>query len=222
MQLSENTLNVLKNYSAINSGLYFKQGNTLRTVNPGKTILSEATIDETIPADFGVFELNQLLAIFSLHKTAPDVQLKGTNLVIQGLDGRNKITYRTCASDMIKTPPEKNIALPTEDVSFLLSEEDFNWIMKTSAVLASPNITVTGRDGKLYLGTMDTADDSAHTNALEVDNYTGDPVFFVFKTENWKMLPGAYKVTISSKGVAHFENQSRKLQYWVALESKKP
>lgn len=220
MKLSENTLSVLKNFSTINTGLFFKAGNTLRTVSPFKTVLAEATIDEAVPSDFGVHDLNQVLSILSLHKDAPEVNVDGNNLVIRGFGDRSKITYRCCDATMIKTPPEKNITLPTEDVAFLLTEADLDWVLKTAGVLASPNVSVVSTNGKLTLRTLDATDDSAHTETLEVSPHTGTDVNFLFKTENWKMLPGTYAVTISAKGVAHFQNQARKIQYWIALEQK--
>lgn len=220
MQISENTLTVLKNFSSINTGLFFKQGNVLRTVSPGKTVLAQATIDEQVPSDFGVYELNQLLAILSLDKGTPELIVDGNNLVISGLGGRSKITYRCCDESMVDVPPAKNVSLPTEDLTFTLTEDVFNWIMKASSVLSSPNISVTGVDGKLYIGTLDTGNDAAHTNSVEIGEYTGPDLKILFKTENWKMIPGDYKVTISAKGVASFENQTRKIQYWVATEVK--
>lgn len=222
MQLSDRPLEILKNFAALNTGIMFREGTVLRTINPGKQVVAEATIDEQIPATFGIYELNQLLSILSLHKTPPELYLEGNNLIVHGNNGRSKITYRCCNEEMVKTPPEgKAISLPSSDVSFLLSEDDFNWVMKASSVLASPNIVVTGKDGKLFIGAFDSHDDSAHTDSLEIDTYTGEPVQYVFKTENWKMLPGPYKVTISAKGISLFEHAERKLQYWVALEAKK-
>ena len=38
MKLSENTVNVLKNFSGINQSLQFKAGNVLKTISPLKTI----------------------------------------------------------------------------------------------------------------------------------------------------------------------------------------
>lgn len=222
MQFSENTLTILRNYATINDGLYFKEGNVLRTINAGgKTLMAEAIIDEHIPSNFGIHELSKLLSIISLHKNSPELTLKGNDLLIQSQDGRSKITYRTCAADMIKSAPDKKLDLPTEDISFLLTEADFNWIMKSTAVLGSPNISVSGHSGKLFVGGFDSVDDSAHTDNLEVDSYNGPDARFVFKTENWKMIPGTYKVTISSKGVGRFENTARKLTYWVALEAQR-
>lgn len=220
MKLSENTMSVLKNFSTINTAIFFKSGNLLRTVSPFKTVLAEAAIDESIPSDFGIFDLNQLLSILSLHKDSPEVSVDGNNLVIQGFGGRSKITYRCCDATMIKTPPEKNISLPTEDVTFLLTETDLEWVMKSAAVLASPNIAVIGENGYLLLRILDAHDDSAHTDTLQVAPHTGASFHFLFKTENWKMLPGTYAVTISSKGVSKFVNQARKISYWIALEQK--
>jgi len=220
MKLSENTLDVLKNYASINTALMFRKGNLLRTVSKEKTILAEATIDETIPADFGIFELNQLLSILSLHKEAPEVTLDGNDVIIKGYGDRSRITYRCCDASNIKTPPDANIKVPSEDATFLLNEQDLAWVTKSASVLGCPNIAVVGKDGFLTLRLMDGQNDSAHSDTLKVEVHTGPDCFFMFKTENWKMLPGTYKVTVSSKGVSHFENTARKLQYWIALEQK--
>ena len=40
----------------------------------------------------------------------------------------------------------------------------------------------------------------------------------LFKTENMKMISGAYEVSISFKGIAHFKNTTKPLQYWIATE----
>jgi hypothetical protein len=222
MKLSENTVNVLKNFSTINTALWFKSGNVLRTISPFKTVLAEATVDETIPNDFGVYDLHQLLSILSLYKDAPEVSVVGNDLVIQGNGGRSKITYRCCDATMIKTPPDKELKVPSEDLSFLLTETDLEWVLKSSSVLANPNIAVIGDGSKLVLKTLDASNDSAHTDTLDLGPHTGAPVKFVFKTENWKFLPGTYAVTASSKsastGVAKFQNQARKVVYFVAVE----
>ena len=220
MKLSVNTLEILKNYATFNTGIFFRKGNLLRSLSTGKTVLAEATIDETIPADFCVYELNQLLSILSLSKGSPEWTLRGNDIVIEGLDGRSKITYRCCNETNIKTPPEKNIELLTSDATFLLTEVDYNWIMRSASVLGSPNITVEGVDGFISLRAMDAQDDSAHTDTIQICPHTGDDFHFLFKTANWVMMPGSYTVTISSKNAAHFSNTSRKLQYWVALEKR--
>ncbi len=61
MKLSTETISVLKNFGAINQGIMFKKGKTLKTVSSHKNILAEVTIKEDIPAEFGVYDLPCLL-----------------------------------------------------------------------------------------------------------------------------------------------------------------
>lgn len=221
MQLSESTLTILKNFSTINTGLAFKKGNVLRTMNPGKSIIVEAVIEDQIPADFCIYELNQLLSIISLHKTPPELHVEGNDVLIKSTDHRSKSSYRCCKIENIKTPPENNITVPTPKISFHLSEEDLKWIMKSSSVLNSPNIAVFREHGKIKMKAYDSTDDSAHTDTLDICVDPGDDCFCIFKTENLKLLSGPYTVNIASEGIAKFDNTARKLTYWIALESKK-
>ena len=68
MKLSDNTLNLLKNFSSINPSLLFKQGNSLRTMSVAKNILAEVEITEEFPNDFAIYDLNQFLNTLNLHK----------------------------------------------------------------------------------------------------------------------------------------------------------
>ena len=48
MQISDDTIEVLKNFSTINPSLNFKAGNTIRTVSEQKNILAQAVIGESL------------------------------------------------------------------------------------------------------------------------------------------------------------------------------
>ena len=47
MNLSSDTLSLLKNFSEINQGILVKPGNTIKTISNMKNILAEAQISET-------------------------------------------------------------------------------------------------------------------------------------------------------------------------------
>ena len=66
MKLSTETLSILKNFGAINQGILFKAGKTLKTVSSHKNILAQVNITEEVPADFGVYDLNNFLSVISL------------------------------------------------------------------------------------------------------------------------------------------------------------
>lgn len=219
MKLSSDTINLLKNFASINQGIYFKQGKTIKTVSPQKNIMAEVTVDESFPVDFGVYDLNNFLSVISLHKDDPTLNFEDKNILISGLKGRSKIKYRFCEPTMIVVPPEKNIVMPDPEIRFTLNAEDFDWILRAAAVLSSPHIAIESDGEKIFVSTIDLQNDSAHTDSIEISEGNGDKYKMIFKTENLKMISGTYEVSLSSKGISHFKNKNKNLQYWITTEA---
>ena len=220
MKLSNETLSVLKNFGTINQGIFFKQGKTLKTVSSHKNILAEVTIKEEIPADFGVYDLNNFLSVVSLHKDDPSFEFDEKHVVIVGNKGRSKIKYRFCEPTMIVTPPEKQFVMPDAEIKFSLSSEDFDWVLRAASVLSSPHVAIESDGKKISIVTLDLQNDAAHTDALEIADGNGNKFKMIFKTENIsKVMPGSYDVSISSKGVSHFKNKTLPLQYYISTEA---
>jgi len=220
MQLSKDTINILKNFGAINQGIYFKQGKVLKTMSSGKNILAEVTISEDIPTNFGIYDLNKFLSVVSLHKDTPTFEFSEKEVKILGNKGRSKISYRFCEPTMINVPPEKQLTMPSPEVSFELSDEDFKWVMNAAGVLQSPQIAVESDGSKISILAFDSSDSSAHTDSLEIAAGNGDKFRFIFKTEHLsKLLDGAYDIQISSKGISNFKHKGVNLQYWISTET---
>jgi hypothetical protein len=219
MKLSNDTLNILKNFASINSGIVFHQGKTIKTISGNKNILAEANITEEIPVEFGVYDLNNFLTVLSLHKEEPTIDFGDKMAVISGLSGRSKLNYRFCDPTMVVAPPAKPIAMPESEIAFELTDSDLDWVIRSSSVLSSPNIAVVSDGAKISLHTFDATNDSASTNTLDVADGNGDKFKMIFKTEALKMIPGSYTVNVSSKGVSHFRNKAKDLQYWITTEA---
>ena len=166
MKLSNDTLSVLKNFGNINQGIYFKKGKVLKTVSSGKNILAEATINEEIPADFGVYNLNEFLSVVSLHKDTPTFEFTEKSAVIIGNKGRSKTNYRFCEPTMLTVPPEKQLTMPSTEISFEMTAEDFDWILRSASVLGSPQIAIESDGTTVNIATLDTSNDSAHKIVL--------------------------------------------------------
>ena len=54
MKLDNDTLQVLKNFSAINKNIMFKPGNVIRTISSTKSVLAKATIKQDFEKGFAV------------------------------------------------------------------------------------------------------------------------------------------------------------------------
>jgi hypothetical protein len=216
MKLSNETVNVLKNFSTINPGLKFRKGNKLSTMSQTKSILVEASVTEDFPQDFCVYDLPQFLSFLNMYGDG-ELDVDNTNVTFK--QGRRSTKYRLTSENQIVVPPQKTLTLPSVDVEFFLSEEDLAWLVKSASMAQSPNVAVESNGDNMVLTTFDASDDSAHTNSCEVQEGNGQKYKLVFKTENLKLIPGAYDVQISSKGIAHFKNTKLDIQYWIAIEA---
>ena len=199
--------------------MVFKEGKTIKTISGNKNILAQAGISEDIPAEFGVYDLNNFLTVLSLHKEEPIIEFGDKQATISGMSGRSKLNYRFCDPTMVVAPPEKPIAMPEPEIAFELSEDDLKWILSSASVLNTPNVAVVSNGSKVSVLTFDTSNDAASTNTLDVSDGTGSTYKMIFKTEALKMIPGSYDVKISSKGVSHFKHKTRDIQYWITTEA---
>ena len=215
MKLSDSTLTLLKNFSNINQSILFKQGKSLRTISVMKNILAEATINEELPKDFGIYDLNQFLNGLSLHNN-PDLDFTNDNYVVIR-EGRSRSRYFFADPNVIVCPPEKTIDIPTEDVSFELKTETLEKLLKAAGIYQLPDLSVIGENGAVKLVVRDKKNDTSNDFAEVVGETEGNFVFN-FKVENIKLIPGSYDVVVSSKLISKFTCREHDLSYYIALE----
>ena len=215
MNLSDQTLTILKNFAGINNSILVKQGNNLRTISVAKNILAEARIDEEFSRDFAIYDLNQFLNGLGLHQD-PELDFKEDSyLTIR--EGRRRVKYFFADPAVIISPPEKAITLPSEDVHFKLESTCLEKLLKAAAVYQLPDLSAIGEAGVIKLVARDKKNDTSNEFAIVVGE-TDKEFVFNFKVENIKIIPGAYNVVVSSKLLSEFTNESLDLKYYIALE----
>ena len=90
MKISNDTKDVLKNFSTINSGIRVKTGNKLETISNMKNILAVATVAEDFPQDFSIYNLPEFLGATSLMDD-PDFQFNDSSLSVA--DNNSSLSY---------------------------------------------------------------------------------------------------------------------------------
>jgi hypothetical protein len=215
MKLSDNTLTILKNFAGINNSILVKMGTKLRTISVAKNILAEAEITEDFPREFAVYDLNQFLNGLSLHKD-PDLDFtEDSHITIR--EGKRKVKYFYADPNVIVSPPEKEIQLPSKDVCFQLDSVTLEKLLKASAVYQLPDLCAVGEAGVIRLVVRDKKNDTSNEYSITVGE-TDKEFTFNFKVENIKIIPGAYDVVVSEKLLSQFTNSAYNLKYYIALE----
>jgi hypothetical protein len=215
MKLSPETISILKNFASINQSILVKSGSKLSTISVMKNILAEVEVKENFPKNFAIYDLNQFLNGLSLHQD-PDLDFQNdTHVIIR--EGKRRVKYFFADPEVIVTPPEKELSLPTEDVSFQLEHSQLDKLIKASAVYQLPDLSAIGEDGVVKLVVRDKKNDTSNEFSIVVGE-TNEEFTFNFKVENIKIIPGTYDVTISKKLLSKFANPKYNLTYYVALE----
>jgi len=214
MKFSNETLTVLKSFTSINKSILLKAGNQIKTITPEKTLIAMADITDTIPSDACIYDLSRFLSILSLYND-PDVEFMDKYFIIS--EGKRRTKYVYADLSMIHTPPEKEITIPTADVTVTVTGEELSTVQKAAGVLQFSEIAFVGEGGKCYLRAIDSANSNADDFGVEIGE-TEDTFNIIIKTDNLKLMPMDYEVTLCSKGISQFKGKG--VTYYVAIDSK--
>lgn len=213
MKFSADTIQILKNFATINPNLYFKEGSHLYTLSAARAVYAKAAVAETFPKNVAIYDLNSLLQLLTFSDDQ-EVEFEDKQMKIKNDVGIFDFFY--CDPTLIKDPPTKEIDVETV-LSFNLSGKDIQTIQKTVNLLAAPTISLIGKGGKVILKVGDRKNDLANSfNKIICE--TDREFECNIASENFKLIPDAYEVTISKKSFFYFKSQSRDLIYLIAME----
>ena len=217
--LSKKTLDVLKNFSTINSSIVFRKGSTVRTISNAENILAKFTGEEVFPNDFAIYDLSQFLSGISLFSD-PQLEFDNESFVnIRG--GRQSARYYFSDPEItLKSAPEKNVKFPGSDLPFNLTGEDLIALQKASAVYSLPDLTFQSEEGsnEIKLILRDKENDTSNTYDLTVSGCATGTYSLDLKIDNIRLLPGDYSVKVSKHLISEWTNTNADLTYYIALE----
>ena len=216
MNLSSDTVAVLKNFSDINQNILVKPGNKVQTISTMKNILAEAEISEKFDSEFAIYDLPEFLRAVELFQK-PNLNFNGgSNVQIADNNSKQSIKYFFADKSVI-VAPTKNITMPDKEVTFTLKKDDFAKLQKGVMTLNLPDVAVKGDGKTITLVATDKKNKSSNDYSMAVGE-TDKTFTAYFKAENFKMVSDDYDVAISKQKISHFVNRNKPIQYWIALE----
>jgi len=214
MKISEETIEVLKNFSTINQNLLIKQGNVLTTMSSMKNIMAKATVKEDFPQEVAIYDLNEFLSAISIFQK-PEFDFQDNYVLLSEENSKGKSLKYFYSDPSVITSPTKEIKMPQSEVEFEFKNETFKEVTRASAVLGVPDMLLNGTGA---LSVTDKKNDASNNFSVDVSPTGTGNYKFYFKVENLKILSGDYDVKISSKNISNFVNKNKDIQYWIALE----
>ena len=214
MKLSKETMEIMKNFAAINPSLVFRAGNVQKTVSPQKTVLAKANFTESFDKEFAIYDLSQFISTISMFEN-PELNFGEESVTVS--NGKAKTNLRYANASLIQSPPNKEINLPSAEISFTIEATAMKFVLRAAGVQGVPDIALIGRNGKAYLAALDTSNAGSNVSEYEVGDATAN-YRMVFKLENLKILDRSYEVRVSAAGISHFKSTTGDVEYWIATE----
>tara|TARA_B100002019_G_scaffold150274_1_gene129325 strand:+ start:735 stop:1454 length:720 start_codon:yes stop_codon:yes gene_type:complete len=229
LTISEETYQILVNFSTINSSIVFKKGNLIRTIANAENILGEYVSEEYIPQDFAIYDLSEFISAIgicardnslpTLHFDNDDyVTIKGGNLSIRYYFSDPQIT--------LKVAPEKEVKFPGSNISFTINQSDLKNLRDALAKFNLPEVLFRSRDGKVTVHGVDTENATSNTFWMDFPGgqSTGD-FDLTLNTENLRVARNYdYHVKVSEHLLSEWAvvgpTKDLQLKYYIALEPK--
>ena len=213
MQISNETIQVLKNFAMVNSNILIRKGKSLSTISTAKNIFAKADVAEDFPQEVAIYDLNSLLALLTLMENQ-NVEFGEKSLIIEKNGG--KFEYFYSSPNVIVAAPDKSIDVDNH-YQFKLSAEEVNMITKAAAITGAPTISVSSKEGSVTLTVGDKKNDTSNTYKANIGKSENDFDCHM-AVENFKIIPDAYSITISKKKVFHFKHETKNIEYFIAME----
>jgi hypothetical protein len=215
MKLTPRTIQILKNFTSLNSSIYIDPGNVIRTMTETKTVIAHATVPEMFPRSFGIYDLNQFLGVASLF-TDPDLEFDTQYLNIKGAD-RSSSRYYYSSKEM-HVPVPQNIKMPEPLATFTLSEKVLKQILQATNVMNLPEVVIQCDGSELKVVSTNTKNNTSNSFLYDIGN-CNKRFKAIIKIDNLRLLSGTYEVKITDRGITEFALPGGSLKYWIATEA---
>ena len=218
MELSDTTMQVLKNYATINPNIVINEGNTVKTISVARNVLSTAELPEEFPASFGIYDLTEFLNVLSLVDS-PRLTFEKDYVTVGDSTGRSSVKYFFSDPEML-TSPGKDIVMPSAEVNFVLDTDTLGKVKRAAAALGHDEISITPVTGAIRLSVIDSKDATSNVFSIDVEGtYPDDVDFnFIMNVGNIKVVNEDFDVSISSKLISKFASKQSTIEYFIALE----
>lgn len=227
MMLSAETIEIMKNFSGINSNLLILPGKSISTCNESGTIIAMAGVPEEFTEEIAIYDLGEFLNTLNLLDV-PDFSVNNSSIVLK--DTRTKIVYYLASQKVLSKKivelAAKQFSVSDPKVSFLLSADDLQKLRKAASVFGLDQLSFISEDGQsIQAMVKDNEVNSSNEFILDVGNSTIDndiPFSIVVSFSQLKFIKGDYVMNFyvqpNGAKISEFVHTTSDIKYFCGLD----
>lgn len=171
IKLSDSTIKVLQNFSAINPNLRIEPGSTLATIDVDHVILAQAQVEEVFETPFAIYDLKEFLSTIAMFE-APVLNFDKEVVTIgDENDPSLKTFYYSANLDLInpvKVPDLSKVL--RSSAKFVMPNMTLKRIRKASSTLTLKNLKFEAVGGVLSVTVRDKKGANNNTFSVSLDD----------------------------------------------------
>lgn len=217
MKLSKSTIAILKNFATINGGIQFVEGNEIRVAAIDKSVMGIATVEETFPVEFALYDLNQFLSVLTMFDE-PELEFHDDYLIIK--QGRQRVKYFYTDSDNIVAAPY-TLELEGDGGALFVSADQLEALTKASSLMKLTDFAMVKDGDGIQLIVEDGDQDSNNEFTIDVEFEVDiDDFELQLKMKSLNFVKMDYEISfVDDNQFLIFENSDNNLKYYVAVQS---
>ncbi len=217
MKLSKKTIDILKNFSHINSGIQFVEGNEIRVAAIDKSVMGIAVVEEEFPVEFALYDLKQFLNALSLFEE-PELEFKDDYLFIK--QGRQRVKYFYTDSENIVSAPYSLTLEADDDSSLFLGADQLATLHKASSMMQLSDFSLVKNGDSIKMVVEDTNQDSNNEFTIDVEFEVDMEDFDLqLKMSTLNFVNLDYEISfVEENQYLIFSNEDSQVIYYVAVQ----
>jgi hypothetical protein len=222
MILSDATIEVLQNFSAINPSMVLEWSGTVGVVAQQGNVIAIAEVPERYPYKWSIYDVPQLLSSIKVMDKAATAECFSDHVVFK--HARTALKYKFTEPSLIKTIQNKTGAVKGPVFNGYLKWEELQQLFKAAMLLRNTHVTISVNQYNNSATLMSTTANNPATNQFSIDIPIVeliDPLKAqeqsLFKIEYFNLLKNEYKVCLAERCL-YLESVDGKVKYWIGKE----
>lgn len=224
MKITKDIISIFENFSVINTSIIISPGNVIKTINKSESVMAKATITESFPVRFAIYDLINFISCLKLF-AEPELEFFDNHLMIKGEFGNIKYVYADAdILSKIHSAEKLDFNLEEGEFKFQLSKDTLKSLTRVFSIFKlnqndDATINIYNQDKDMYMSVANTKNILSHSfiNKLNITNHLNKNFLVAIKVSDFNLLLDDYDVLISMENTA-VQCKSASMSYLLPMD----
>ena len=222
MILSDKTLEVLTNFSAINPSMVLDWDGSIAVINTQGNVLAVANVPEKYPFAWNIHDVPQMIGVIKLmDPTIAVAETHADHVVFK--QPNSTVLYRFAEPSLIKTVSNKNGNIKSISAAANITWKEMQQLIKAAMMLRNTHVKIetNGNQNQLILTSYTLNNPAVSNFSLNIpitetsEEYHFEPCSV--KIEHFNILKNDYSFKVAQKCI-FLQSEDGNVKYWIGKE----